>query len=154
VILIVRHDTKMNIAHTALLIAAIGFSGCGGVDLSTPEETQLTLNYHYLWNYSAREPRLQIGRRTSQSGYSIVLSDVVSYGWNDDFIIAEQRKPDDLHASSSTNVFTYAIVVINKDEKSPSDYTSLHSDLTYPEYAAARKSLSIPDDLEFTRSYK
>ena len=120
--------------------------GCDGVELSTPAETKLTLDYHYLWDYDSIPPRLQIGRKTSSNGYTILISGVVSYGWNDNYIVTKNK--------SSEGTVSYTIMVLNKDMSSVNDYISLFDKLTYENYVEKRKELNIPDNLIFTRNYK
>ena len=130
-----------------LLCLSALITGCG-VDLSTPDETRLTGDYHYLWDYDSTPPKLNIGLRTSASGYVILMEEVVAYGWTNGIIIAEYR-PAKL-VPSVTNATTYAIIKTNGVGHSDSVYT----DLTYQGYVSKRTELGIPGELTFTRKTK
>lgn len=122
--------------------------GCGGIELSTPEETRLTGDYHYLWNYDSTPSQLQIGRRTSKSGYLILIENVVAYGWTNGFIITKSKP---VHANTGvTNGVTYTILKINKGE--PAE--SIFGNLTHEDYVRRRKELAIPAALTFVRNRK
>ena len=116
-------------------------TGCG-MDLSTPDETRLTGDYHYLWDYDSTPPKLNIGLRTSESGYSVLIKEVVAYGWTNGIIIAECRPA---HVVSPA---TYAIIKTNGVGQRDSVYT----DLTYQDYVSKKTELGIPDELTFTRT--
>lgn len=122
-------------------------TGCG-VDLSTPDETRLTGDYHYLWDYDSTPPQLRIGLRTSESGYSVLIKEVVAYGWTNGIIIAECRPAKVV--PPATNTATYAIIKTNGVGQSDSVYT----DLTYQDYISKKTELGIPGELTFTRTNK
>lgn len=123
-------------------------AGCGGVDLSTPDETRLTGDYHYLWDYDAIPPQLNIGLQTGESGYSVLITKVVAYGWTNGVIIAEYMSTNSI--APTTNIATYAVIKTNGVGQKDSIYT----DLTYHDYINKRAELGIPDELTFTRTNK
>ena len=138
---------QTNMRTVLLLCMAALIAGCG-VDLSTPDETRLTGDYHYLWDYDSTPPKLNIGRRTSESGYTILIADVVAYGWTNGIIIAECRPAK--VALSVTNTPTYAILkTIGEGLRE-----SVYADLTYQDYVKKRTELGIPSELTFTRKSK
>ena len=125
------------------ICVAVLLVGCG-VELGTPEDTRLTGDYHYLWNYDADPPELQIGRRTSKSGYSILIENVVAYGWTSDFIVAKCRPSDATNGASDT------ILKINKTEPDESAFGGL----THEDFVRKRTELAIPENLNFARDYE
>ena len=112
--------------------------------MDTPDETRLTGDYHYLWDYDSTPPVLNIGRRTHASGYSILIQNVVSYGWTNDFIIAKCRLP------GADNADSYAILAITHGETAE----TVFDELSYEEYLKKRAEFGIPDDVIFTRNYE
>ncbi|MEI7881321.1 MAG: hypothetical protein WCI95_10640 [bacterium] len=125
-------------------LVALMMAGCGGVELSTPEETRLTGDYHYLWDYDSVPPKLNICRRTSESGYTLLIADVLAYGWTNGIIIAECRTAK---GATVTNAATYAILKIYGDGREESVY----ADLTHEDFVRKRTELGIPEELTFTR---
>lgn len=130
-----------------LLCLSALITGCG-VDLSTPDETRLTGDYHYLWDYDSTPPKLNIGLRTSESGYTILIKEVVAYGWTNGIIIAECRPAKVV--LPVTNATTYAIIKTNGVGHRDFVYT----DLTYQDYVSKRTELGISGELTFTRKTK
>ena len=128
----------------AIICIAVLVAGCGGIDLSTPDETRLTGDYHYLWNYDAIPPQLNIGRKTSDSGYTILIQDVAAYGWTNDFIIAKCQP------AASSNATSYAILKVNTSNSTERIFQNLSQD----SFDRKRKELSVPSDLIFARDYE
>jgi hypothetical protein len=120
-------------------------AGCGGVELSTPEETRLSGDYHFLWDYDSIPPKLNIGRRTSESGYSILITDVLSYGWTNGIIIATCRPA--AVSAGGTNSATFAILTAAGDGKGE----TVIANLTHQDYIKQRMELRVPESLAFTR---
>jgi hypothetical protein len=131
--------TILILCVTALIV------GCGGVELSTPEETRLSGDYHYLWDYDSIPPKLNIGRRTSESGYNILIADVLSYGWTNGIIIAECRPA--AGSAGGTNSATYAILKGTGDDKGE----TVIANLTHQDYIKQRIDFGVPESLTFTR---
>ena len=126
-----------------IMWVAIFVAGCGGIDLSTPDETRLTGDYHYLWDYDKDPPELYICRRTSSSGYSVLIDNVVAYGWTNDFIIAKCRP------HGSTNSPSYAILKVRTNSTE-----SFLGDLSQDSFERKRREMAVPPDLAFTRDYE
>ena len=132
------------------------FLACDAPDLSSPEDTRLTGNYHFVWDYEGYDKHvLEIGYSENQNGYSIVIGpDIKSYGWNEDYIVAKINPPFHNSRTIDTHTESYTILETAKDNSTARGYKNIYKNLTYEEYQKKRQELKIPEDLTFTINLK
>jgi hypothetical protein len=69
---------------------------------------------------------------------------VFRYGWNADFIIAQQHPMQDGFDELNTGVTDWFILEVATGE--------VHGPLTEEAYVGKRQTLGVPDDLDFTHT--
>jgi hypothetical protein len=109
-------------------------------------DTQLTGRYYKVWDRETfDQPVLQIGYQDKKcsSCYGIILGpDIVSLGYNDDFILV---KINPVIKDTSRNV--YAILVVTKDSTDNLGDREVYNNLSEKDFKLKRKALKVPDSV-------
>ncbi|TSJ46378.1 hypothetical protein [Fluviicola chungangensis] len=116
---------------------------------STPDSdrnTPITGRYYRVWDSETfDQPVLQIGYQSKSctSCYGIILGpDVVSYGYNDDFILAKINP-----VINDTSKTVYAILVVSKDSTDNFGDKEVYNGLSQTDFLQKRKELHVPHSI-------
>jgi hypothetical protein len=107
---------------------------------------QITGRYYRVWdNETYDQPVLQIGyqSKSCSSCYGIILGpDIVSIGYNDDFILAKINP-----VINDTSKTVYAILVTTKDSSDSFGDKEIYNSLSEKDFLRKRKELNVPDSV-------
>lgn len=109
-------------------------------------DNQLTGRYYRVWDSETYDqPVLQIGyqSKSCSSCYGIILGpDIVSIGYNDDFILAKINP-----VINDTSKTVYAILVTTKDSTDNFGDKEIYNSLSEKDFLRKRKELNVPDSV-------
>jgi hypothetical protein len=122
-----------------LLVLALA---CGGIGLAY--EHDLTADYA-VWAPDVNAQAAVVQKIPDSSSAATVIGPMVfRYGWNADFIIAQQHPVQDGFDEINTGVTDWFILEVATGE--------VHGPLTEEAYVRTRQTLGVPDDLHFTHN--
>ena len=115
---------------------------CGGIGLAY--EHDLTADYA-IWAPDTNTQATVVQKIPDSSSAATVIGPMVfRYGWNADFIIAQQHPVQDGFDEFNTGVTDWFILEVATGE--------VHGPLTEEAYVRKRQTLGVPDDLDFTHT--
>lgn len=115
---------------------------CGGIGLAY--EHDLTADYA-IWAPDTNTQAAVVQKIPDSSSAATVIGPMVfRYGWNADFIIAQQHPVQDGFDELNTGVTDWFILEVATGE--------VHGLLTEEAYVRRRQMLGVPDDLDFTHT--
>ena len=115
---------------------------CGGIGLAY--EHDLTADYA-VWATDTNTQAAVVQKIPDSSSAATVIGPMVfRYGWNADFIIAQQHPVQDGFDELNTGVTDWFILEVATGE--------VHGPLTEGAYVRKRQTLGVPDDLDFTHT--
>jgi len=115
---------------------------CGGIGLAY--EHDLTADYA-IWAPDTNTQAAVVQKIPDSSSAATVIGPMVfRYGWNADFIIAQQHPVQDGFDEFNTGVTDWFILEVATGE--------VHGPLTEEAYVRKRQTLGVPDDLDFTHT--
>jgi hypothetical protein len=124
-----------------LLVLALA---CGGIGLDY--EHDLTADYA-VWAPDANAQAAVVQKIPDSSSAATVIGPMVfRYGWNAEFIIAQQHPVQDGFDELNTRVTHWFILEVATGK--------VHGPLTEAAYIRRRQTLGVPDDLDFTHTIK
>ena len=130
---------RRGLLTSLLLVIALA---CGGIGLAY--EHDLTAEYA-IWAPDANAQAAVVQKIPDSSGATTVIGPMVfCYGWNADFIIAQQHPVQDGFDELNTGVTDWFILEVATGE--------VHGPLTEAAYVRRRQTLGVPDDLDFTHT--
>lgn len=131
-------------------LSVFSFFATSAPDMTSEAESRLTGRYHRLWEYDEYDKTaLYIGYQSKdcKSCYRIVLGpDVISYGYNEDFIIAKTN-PVVNNKTIDTTKSEYSILIVSKDSADILGDREVYKGLNKKEFESKRKELGIPGTL-------
>jgi hypothetical protein len=115
---------------------------CGGIGLAY--EHDLTSDYA-IWAPDANAQAAVVQKIPDSSSASTVIGPLVfRYGWNAEFIIAQQHPVQDGFDELNTGVTHWFILEVATGK--------VHGPLTEAVYIRTRQTLGVPDNLDFTHT--
>lgn len=131
-------------------LSVFSFFATSAPDMTSDEERRLTGRYHRLWEYDEYDKTvLYIGYqgKDCKSCYGVVLGpDIISYGYNEDFIIAKTNPVVNNNTIDTTKI-EYSILVVSKDSTDISGDREVYKGLNKKEFESKRKELGVPGTL-------
>jgi hypothetical protein len=122
-----------------LLLLALA---CGGIGLAY--EYDLTADYA-IWAPDTNAQAAVVQKiPDSSSAVTVIGPMVVRFGWNADFIIAQQHPVQDGFDELNTGVTDWFILEVATEE--------VHGPLTEEAFGRLRQSLGVPETLTFTHT--
>lgn len=129
-----------------ICLSVFSFYATSSPDNNSGSNNHITGRYYRVWdNETYDEPVQQIGYQSKncKSCYSIILGpDVVSYGYNDNFILAKINP-----VIKDTSKTVYAILVVTKDSTDNFGNKEIYNNLSAKSFLQKRKELRVPDSI-------
>jgi hypothetical protein len=132
---------RRGLLTSLLLVLALA---CGGIGLAY--EHDLTSDYA-IWAPDANAQAAVVQKIPDSSSAATVIGPMVfRYGWNAEFIIAQQHPVQDGFDELNTGVTHWFILEVATGK--------VHGPLTEAAYIRRHQTLGVPDDLDFTHTIK
>lgn len=131
-------------------ISIFSFYATSAPDMQSEDEKRIVGRYHRIWTDEGYEKMVMgIGFQDNdcKGCYGIVLGpDIVSYGFNQDFIIAKIN-PEVGDHKIDTSKTEYAILIVEKDISAILGDEQVFKGLNLVQFNSKRKELGIPDSV-------
>lgn len=148
-----KYSKKIKIDSLKPVIVSLSifsFYATSAPDMTTEDESRVVGRYHRIWNYETYDrTTLNIGFQSKDcnSCYHTVLGpDIISYGFNEDFIITKIN-PVITNYNIDTTTVEYEILVVSKDSSDVNGDEEVFRELNKSQFLSKRKELKIPDSV-------
>lgn len=133
-------------------ISIFSFYATSAPDMQSEENIRIVGRYYRIWDdegYDKMVFKIGFQDNACKSCYGIVLGpDVLSYGYNNDYIIA-QINPEVGDQAIDTTKTEFAILVVEKDTSAIFGDKQVFKGLNLEQFNSKRKELGIPDSVVF-----